>query len=84
MSECTIPQLSLRGREAKDNDTDPCEDSLQTTQENHPQSVYCRHLVGSRVLWLAFMHLFEVLLHFQHYTGHITTGSWKGRGNQYI
>ena len=21
---------------------------------------------------------------FQHCTGHITTGSWKGRGNQYI
>ena len=28
--------------------------------------------------------LFEVLHHFQHCTGHITTGSWKGRGNQYI
>ena len=25
-----------------------------------------------------------VLRHFQHCTGHITTGSWKGRGNQYI
>ena len=25
-----------------------------------------------------------VLRRFQHYTGHITTGSWKGRGNQYI
>ena len=25
-----------------------------------------------------------ILLHFQHCTGHITTGSWKGRGNQYI
>ena len=28
--------------------------------------------------------LFEVLRRFQHCTGHITTGSWKGRGNQYI
>ena len=28
--------------------------------------------------------LFGVLRHFQHCTGHITTGSWKGRGNQYI
>ena len=27
--------------------------------------------------------LFMVLCHFQHCTGHITTGSWKGRGNQY-
>ena len=25
-----------------------------------------------------------VLRHFQHCTGHIMTGSWKGRGNQYI
>ena len=24
------------------------------------------------------------LPNFQHYTGHIMTGSWKGRGNQYI
>ena len=27
---------------------------------------------------------FGVLRRFQHWTGHITTGSWKGRGNQYI
>ena len=25
-----------------------------------------------------------VLHRFQHCTGHITTGSWEGRGNQYI
>ena len=31
-----------------------------------------------------FIYLFGVLRRFQHYTGHITTGSWKGRGNQYI
>ena len=31
-----------------------------------------------------FVCLFVVLRRFQHYTGHITTGSWKGRGNQYI
>ena len=31
-----------------------------------------------------FCLLFGVLRHFQHCTGHITTGSWKGRGNQYI
>ena len=28
--------------------------------------------------------LFVVLRRFQHCTGHITTGSWRGRGNQYI
>ena len=31
-----------------------------------------------------FIYLFGGLRHFQHYTCHITTGSWKGRGNQYI
>ena len=30
------------------------------------------------------INLFGVLRHFQHCTGHITMGSWKGRGNQYI
>ena len=31
-----------------------------------------------------FIYLFGILSRFQHCTGHITTGSWKGRGNQYI
>ena len=31
-----------------------------------------------------FIYLFWVLRRFQHCTGHIMTGSWKGRGNQYI
>ena len=31
-----------------------------------------------------FVCLFGVLRSFQHCTGHITMGSWKGRGNQYI
>ena len=31
-----------------------------------------------------FFYLFGVLRRFQHCTGHIMTGSWKGRGNQYI
>ena len=31
-----------------------------------------------------FIYLFGVLCRFQHCTGHITTGSWKGRGNQYF
>ena len=31
-----------------------------------------------------FVCLFGVLRRFQHCTGHITTGSWKGTGNQYI
>ena len=38
------------------------------------------------LIWLVcqFVYLFGVLHRFQHCTGHITTGSWKGRGNQYI
>ena len=31
-----------------------------------------------------FIYLLGVLRRFQQCTGHITTGSWKGRGNQYI
>ena len=33
---------------------------------------------------LFFVYLFGVICLFQHYRGHITTGSWKGRGNWYI
>ena len=33
---------------------------------------------------LPFIYLFGALRCFQHCTGHITTCSWKGRGNQYI
>ena len=35
-------------------------------------------------IFLYLFYLFGVLRRFQHCTGHITTGSWKGRGNQYI
>ena len=39
----------------------------------------------SMALAFIFMYcLFVVLRRFQHCTGHITTGSWKGKGNQYI
>ena len=31
-----------------------------------------------------FIYLFGVLRHFHHCRGHITTGSWKGRGHHYI
>ena len=31
-----------------------------------------------------YIFIYWVLRRFQHCTGHITTGSWKGRGNQYI
>ena len=41
------------------------------------------HLILTKDLFI-FVCLFGVLRRFQHCTGHITTGSWKGRGNQYI
>ena len=43
-----------------------------------------RLLTDSKVFHSIFIYLFGVLRRFQHCTGHITTGSWKGRGNQYI
>ena len=34
--------------------------------------------------FILFIYSFGVLRRFQHCTGYTTTGSWKGRGNQYI
>ena len=42
------------------------------------KAVTCSHLMRR------FIYLFGILFRFQQCTGHITTGSWKGRGNQYI
>ena len=42
---------------------------------------YCQFIYLFGVLFIC---LFGVLRRFQHCTGHITTGSWKGRRNQYI
>ena len=47
--------------------------------KNNPINHYVHYL-----LLKIFFYLFGVLHCFQHCTGHITTGSWKGRGNQYI
>ena len=43
-----------------------------------------RNLTLLKLLFFSLIYLFGVLRRFQHCTGHITTGSWKGRGNQYI
>ena len=49
---------------------------------------YFRHIFSSLCLLCYIcvnnIYLFGVLGRFQHCTGHITMGSWKGRGNQYI
>ena len=38
----------------------------------------------STIFICVYIYLVGVLKHFQHCTGHITAGSWKGRGNQSI
>ena len=47
---------------------------------------YCqqRPVIWGSFNCVLFICLFGILRCFQHCTGHITTGSWKGRGNQYI
>ena len=65
---------------------------LSSQYTNAPKSyitrtVYSKHTFsGISVNWKldSYIYLFGVLHRFQHCTGHITTGSWKGRGNQYI
>ena len=42
------------------------------------------HQARQNLSTILFIYLFGVLRRFQYCTGHITTGSWKGRGNQYI
>ena len=41
-------------------------------------------MVKNFIVITLFIYLFGVLRRFQHCTGHITMGSLKGRGNQYI
>ena len=52
-----------------------------TERDSQAQQNKTVHLIH---LFIYFIYLFGVLRRFQHYTGHITMGSWKGRGNQYI
>ena len=53
-----------------------------------PQSLCLQFNYKSMSFWffinLFIYYLFGVLRRFQHCAGHITTGSWKSRGNQYI
>ena len=57
--------------------------SQETGPQVYPDSHHVIYLCISAPLTL-FIYLFGVLRRFQHCAGHITTGSWKGRGNQYI
>ena len=47
-------------------------------------NLHCTLFESAVKVLCLFIYLFGVLRRFQHCTGHITTGSWKGRGNQYI
>ena len=53
----------------------------RSNEDSKLKSAYISLIIGPRGLFIC---LFGVLRRFQHCTGHITTGSWKGRGNQYI
>ena len=53
------------------------------TVPTYPTNYVILRLISLRDLFI-FIYLFGVLRRFQNCTGHITTGSWKGRGNQYI
>ena len=44
----------------------------------------CLHYKECPFIFYSVIYLFGVLRRLQHCTGHIMTGSWKGRGNQYI
>ena len=51
------------------------------------EGLNCRiHIWGSYCISVnsPYIYIFGVLRCFQHCTGHITTGSWEGRRNQYI
>ena len=58
--------------------------------QNNNGSVSCTVILNvyvyvSRLLCFLYYFIYLGILHcFQHCTGHIMTGSWKGRGNQYI
>ena len=54
------------------------------TDNKFKDFVVIKSLVQSEGHYVLFICLFGVLRHFQHCTGHITKGSWKDRGNQYI
>ena len=47
------------------------------------QAVFSLSSASVALIFLC-VYSFRVLRRFQHCTGHITMGSWKGRGNQYI
>ena len=72
-----LQDLSFSGQEFT------CENNFLSTHKNgfteFPQSI--ENCICSLIL---FIYLFGFLHRFQHCTGHIMTGSWKGRGNHYI
>ena len=59
----------------------PLLDFVMPVKVQHTEIITCSIEMNKMYL---FIYLFRVLRRFQHCTGHITTGSWKGRGNQYI
>ena len=62
-----------------------CEASVLPQRDGGPQRVYHHQMNSLDIPHVTIViYLFGILCRFQHCTGHITTCSWKGRGNQYI
>ena len=59
-------------------------ETVETTTDERNSSFIGRDNMYISSKKREFSYLFGVLRRLQHCTGHITTGSWKGRGNQYI
>ena len=58
---------------------------LSQSHQKNQKGVECETWFYRRLgAILQSIYLFGVLHRFQHCTGHITMGSWKGRGNQYL
>ena len=67
----------------------PLPDRTQAHKVSHSRKLLCQSSQGQLPdgsITSAYQQICSVyfLFRFQHCTGHITTGSWKGRGNQYI
>ena len=58
--------------------------SIKIIHSDDAKVTYTCQVRDNKYTYQSCIYLFWVLRRFQHCTGHITTGSWKGRGNQYI
>ena len=86
-NQCCLPDSKVKGEKVDQlrSQIARCTANHNTndTIEIHFRCIYIHTKIGRKHPSLC-IYLFGVLCRFQHCTGHVTTGSWKGRGNQYI